>query len=129
MSWNCYVVEKKILAEHRQVRPGVTTQTVFVHEGREYLWQELKVGAMWYEDGVGIVVKLPGSLQGLEWRMNRPGTNGCVWNVVGGMPLVTATPSINFVGLYHGWVTNGVVTDDCEGRTFDDYGRDLSRTK
>jgi hypothetical protein len=28
------------------------------------------------------------------------------------------TPSINIDGIYHGWVRNGVITDDCEGRTF-----------
>ena len=31
---------------------------------------------------------------------------------------LTITPSINFTGSYHGWVSSGFVTDDCEGRTF-----------
>lgn len=40
------------------------------------------------------------------------------WSVSGDLPNVTVTPSINMVGVYHGWIQNGVITDDCDGRTF-----------
>jgi hypothetical protein len=40
------------------------------------------------------------------------------WSVTGDLPAITVTPSINFVGAYHGWVTAGVLTDDCDGRKF-----------
>lgn len=40
------------------------------------------------------------------------------WKVTGDAPQVTLTPSINVMGAYHGWITDGVITDDCEGRTF-----------
>lgn len=36
----------------------------------------------------------------------------------GQQPDITLSPSINIVGHYHGWIRNGVITDDCEGRTF-----------
>jgi hypothetical protein len=41
----------------------------------------------------------------------------CPWPLVDGafVPL-TLTPSINCVGSYHGFVTNGVISDDVEGR-------------
>lgn len=38
------------------------------------------------------------------------------WTVLGTAPLITVTPSINMVGSYHGHLTNGVITDDVEGR-------------
>ena len=41
------------------------------------------------------------------------------WTVTGEPPNITLTPSINVKGAYHGWITNGVISDDCEGRTFD----------
>jgi hypothetical protein len=40
------------------------------------------------------------------------------WSVSGEPPKVTVTPSINIVGRYHGWITDGVITDDVDGRTF-----------
>lgn len=33
--------------------------------------------------------------------------------------LVTLAPSVNVVGCYHGWIRNGEITGDVEGRTFD----------
>jgi len=40
------------------------------------------------------------------------------WTVTGTAPLITVSPSINVVGVYHGFIQNGVLTDDCEGRTY-----------
>jgi hypothetical protein len=40
------------------------------------------------------------------------------WAVTGEPPNITMSPSINLVGRYHGWLQNGVISDDCEGRTF-----------
>src|SRR5687767_4658651 len=89
-------------------------------DGREVNFDDLPVGAMWHTDlypedpGSGnfyrrknsICVVLPGKT---IWYMNFPGTNGHVWDVRGEIPDVTASPSINFVGLYHGYVRDGVV--------------------
>ena len=47
------------------------------------------------------------------------------WSVLGFLPNITVTPSINIVGSYHGYITNGVITDDCEGRKFDENGRGI----
>jgi hypothetical protein len=38
--------------------------------------------------------------------------------VDGQKPDITMEPSINCVGSYHGYIRNGVITDDCEGRTY-----------
>ena len=40
------------------------------------------------------------------------------WTVTGQAPCITVSPSINLVGRYHGWIQNGVISADCEGRTF-----------
>ena len=38
--------------------------------------------------------------------------------VVGQRPDVTLMPSINCVGSYHGYIRNGIIADDCEGRKY-----------
>jgi hypothetical protein len=40
------------------------------------------------------------------------------WQVSGAPPAITVQPSINIVGSYHGWLQNGVVSEDCEGRVY-----------
>lgn len=40
--------------------------------------------------------------------------------VDGQTPDITLKPSINCVGSYHGYITNGVITDDCEKRSYPD---------
>lgn len=40
------------------------------------------------------------------------------WKVSGEAPRITVEPSINLQGSYHGWLRDGVISDDCEGRTF-----------
>jgi hypothetical protein len=40
------------------------------------------------------------------------------WQVSGTLPAITITPSINLVGRYHGFIRNGILEDDCEGRRF-----------
>jgi hypothetical protein len=71
-------------------------------------------------DGLAVAVRLPA---GLVWAVDGEGTNGCRWTRTGTPPEITMSPSINFTGSYHGWVQNGYVTEECEGRRFDDLGR------
>jgi hypothetical protein len=40
------------------------------------------------------------------------------WNVSGDPPRITVKPSINIIGRYHGFVTDGVISDDVDGRKF-----------
>ena len=44
--------------------------------------------------------------------------DGDGWTVTGDAPNVTVSPSINWIGSYHGWLQGGVLSDDCEGRRF-----------
>lgn len=47
------------------------------------------------------------------------------WAVTGDAPNITVHPSINVGGSYHGWLQNGVIGDDVEGRKFDADGRQI----
>lgn len=40
------------------------------------------------------------------------------WSVTGDAPNITMYPSINLSGIYHGFLQNGVLSDDCEGRKY-----------
>lgn len=44
------------------------------------------------------------------------------WAVTGEPPRITLSPSVDLPGLYHGWIRDGVISDDVEGRRFDDVG-------
>lgn len=54
---------------------------------------------------------------------NKDGWYGSGWTLSGEAPKITLVPSINLGGAYHGYITAGVITDDCEGRK---YGPDGS---
>lgn len=76
--------------------------------------EELQPGDMWYSSTPKagekvLVIKLP---CGDAWRPIGP--NG--WNITGEPPNITARPSI-MCEHYHGWLTDGVFSDDLEGRT------------
>jgi hypothetical protein len=132
MPWKCFAIKAIRMTDWESTPHGGQCRRMMftLPDGREVGFDELPPGAMWHSDqqpresylagADSIQVKLPGPT---IWSMNRPGTNGCKWDVSGEIPNVTASPSINFVGLYHGWVQNGVVSDDVEGRKFDEMGR------
>lgn len=40
------------------------------------------------------------------------------WTVVGEWPKVTVSPSIRCPGSYHGYISDGVLSDDCDDRKF-----------
>lgn len=67
-----------------------------------------------------LVVRLPGGydfcIDSRAWRDGVPYGDG--WTITGEPPAITLSPSINIGGTYHGWIRDGVITDDCEGRTF-----------
>ena len=102
-------------------------------------WQQrdLPPGAMfdgyWYPqkgtDGIALCVVLPGKGGAfIPWHVdgragNQPDLSKPGWTRTGdpkaNPPTVSATPSILVGGTYHGYLTNGVLTDDLDGNTFD----------
>lgn len=54
---------------------------------------------------------------------SKPTGGGSGWDVTGKPPNITVHPSINYNGFsrqhgYHGWLQNGVLSDDVDGRKF-----------
>jgi len=98
-------------------------------DGKLYRLRELPPGAIWRAtwmeeihnnpyaapDGKVWALMMP---SGMEWLVYGPASGGGKWSVQGELPKITASPSIHQVGSYHGYVRDGVVTDDCEGKTF-----------
>ncbi|MCL5735315.1 MAG: hypothetical protein M1274_06950 [Actinobacteria bacterium] len=81
-----------------------------------------KYFTQWADKRPPLTVAMPG---GSWWTIDDlPTCPGDGWDIsleLGphGEPLhVTASPSINVIGKYHGWLRDSVLTDDCEGRTF-----------
>lgn len=90
--------------------------------------REAPTGAMWDAewlhgwhagaDGKSLVLKLPDRR---DWMMDGPASNGTPdqpgWVRTGTLPTITARPSIGSDG-YHGFLTDGVLSDDLDGRTY-----------
>jgi len=101
--------------------------------GEEYTLQLLgndgaaPAGAMWYApwfgelwqgpDGKTLMVRLP---SGHDWCVDGPSASDGYWTRTGTVPNITAMPSIwdKRPNGYHGWLQDGVLTDDLEGRTY-----------
>lgn len=47
---------------------------------------------------------------------------GMEWQVGGDPPRITVMPAIHLVGVYCGWLIDGVLGDDRDGRTYDEKG-------
>ena len=71
-------------------------------------------------DGRCFIMRLPGHG---EWTIDGPSSNGPGWERTGEPPKITVRPSIlshpsKMRQGYHGWLTDGVLSDDLEGRTY-----------
>ena len=68
----------------------------------------------WKGKRAPIAVRCP---SGDLWVVDQNSSNGTGWAVTGEAPNITCTPSIVVPG-YHGFLQNGIFTDDLEGRTY-----------
>ncbi len=100
-------------------------------DGKLYTLGDHPPGAIWHcdwmediknnpyagPDGKVWALMLP---SGCEWLIYGPSSQGPKWDVKGTLPEITVSPSIAQQGgrVYHGFVKNGIVTRDCEGRKF-----------
>jgi hypothetical protein len=81
-------------------------------DGRRVETHDLPPGAMWRCDchsELGWLVMLPNGA-GPWCTLATAGGTGNRWTVTGDPPKITVKPSINDVGLWHGWITEGVMT-------------------
>ncbi len=66
-------------------------------------------------DGRCLMCRLPDRT---EWCIDGPSRTGGRWTREGEPPLLTVRPSIASSG-YHGWLSDGVLSDDLEGRRYE----------
>lgn len=118
MPWKCRLVDGP-----HGARPG---DMWFAHEMVEgehaAFYKDHYLSAEYLRDCIGkrppIIVILPDGSQFCVDSCAKGSTNG--WTVTGREPNITVSPSINAVGRYHGFLSNGVLSDDVEGRQFKD---------
>lgn len=70
----------------------------------------------WNGKRPALMICLPGAgprILDQKWRDSQHG-----WTITGLPPRLTASPSIHILDKYHGWLRDGVLTDDVDGRKF-----------
>ena len=132
MPWTCRLIEKPELDEHGNV--DLSKRQVgdmwFLDLPEAELRERHLSGHYWahnaqrkpvvlalpvvYHDGsIGIT---PFVVDGQCFNGERGYYDG--WQVSGTPPQLTVAPSINMVGRYHGWLQNGQLSDDVDGRKY-----------
>lgn len=111
MSWTCFLAET---TEDRK-RVGAVWEAEVSDASR---LREL-VGTL--PNGRMLFVRIPG---GILWSPHYKVDFGAQWQIVSGeAPRITVRPSISYPQRYHGWLTEGVLSDDLDGRLYDEDGR------
>ena len=122
MAWKCFMAET---SEDRK-KIGAMRFAPHVLEGghRDYhlnhfLSDEYK--EQWMESRAPLWVNLPGGEFGIPFCVDSKASDQDAkgWTVTGEPPNITVDPSINIEGYWHGWIKNGVITADVDGRKFD----------
>lgn len=130
MSWQCRLIEyqKGMDLQIGDMFWGPTKEQYLadpLNYGWLYFFSKLNNLSEYYKQNNShrrpLLVWLPGRnlfcVDGMCW--NSEGKYGG-WTVTGDAPVITVHPSINLVGSYHGWLQSGVISNDVEGRTFDE---------
>jgi hypothetical protein len=132
MAWTCFMVEKTEDGTWRRpdtgeeylgashLSPGAMRFLPDMVEGKhaQHYRQNL-LSEHYLRDWAGkrppIIIWLPGNGW---WNVDMKSSGGGAgWQVTGTPPLLTARPSI-LTEDYHGWLTDGVLSDDLDGRGF-----------
>jgi hypothetical protein len=126
MSWNIVVVEKDTGYDRN---PGEAFYAPWLLQ-TPHTWLSKQYMEQWRDKRPPIVVVLPmrvgDATIGFHFCVDGPASSSPAveggfrdgWTVTGELPNITVSPSINCHGAYHGWIQNGVISDDCEGRKF-----------
>jgi hypothetical protein len=122
MSWPLFIIDD-LKEKERRWEPGATWFIEAYGPGGEhhdYFIAHLASDEYkrdWADKRPPICICLP---QNAWWVIDQKASNGGAsgWTIAGEAPSLTASPSINVEGIYHGWLRDGVLTDDVEGRRF-----------
>lgn len=102
-------------------------------DGKLYIMRESPPGATWVADwfpddgpngqysgpdGKVWCVMLPSGQEWIIYSYASGPEPRHKWQVSGTPPNITVSPSIHQVGEYHGFIRDGIITDDCDGRKF-----------
>jgi hypothetical protein len=125
MPTQCKMIELTELPEGYKKQPGdMWYLRHYVRDGKLLYCPSNQYKRDWADKRLPLVVILP---NGETWEMDRayggnPNNDG--WTITGEAPNITAMPSINAIrepreSGYHGWLKNGILSDDLEGRTYE----------
>ena len=128
MAWRCRLVDHpRFGADEPRPQIGDMWFAPAMVEKYEHFYLDHQLSHQYKEQHLGkrppLIVYLPpgfsfcvdDAYRGGHWGDN-PAREG--WTVTGEAPNITVAPSINCVGTYHGWLQNGVLSDDVEGRAY-----------
>jgi hypothetical protein len=118
MTWTCRLVEES--APHKEVGDVWYAWTL---DGAPLVGL---LSVEYLRDWAGVrpplVVRLPGRVDVcLDRQVDDEGGHG--WVVSGDPPRVSVSPSVNVLGVYHGFVRDGVISPDLQGREYLPDGR------
>jgi hypothetical protein len=66
-----------------------------------------------------IIIRLPDLT---EWNVDFKATDSDQgWKVSGSWPNISIHPSVDIQNSFHGWIINGIISDDLSGRVFDQF--------
>lgn len=139
MPWTCRMVEYK-RGMHPRKDGGLTVGDMFYLPpedkgvGLSVRFVSRGISKYYYENNLNrcpLLVIIPGPMMfcvdTMAWSNGIFYGDG--WTVTGEAPNITMHPSINIGGTYHGWLQNGILSDDCEGRTYDEEGYQIRDAK
>lgn len=122
MSWVCRLVDAPTEVDRRT--PGVLFYAPWL---RERTSLSVQYRRDWADKRDPICLVIPGygpTCLDQEYYPYTPGQERCGWTITGDAPLLTASPSLGIGSRdgggwwYHGWLRNGVLSDDVDGRVF-----------
>lgn len=130
MSWPCHLIDWTPALDAAQLRIGDMLQfDAAKHDAEEWPWWGMGKDGSRLADFFRannahrgpIFVWLPGrTLFCVDGKCWKDGAYYGGWTVTGQAPLITVAPSIDIGGSYHGFLQNGVISDDVAGKRFDE---------
>lgn len=127
MGWNLRIIDRekqREAGEPRQIGDAWYADYLINDPDYATFWNNRKSPEYvrdWEGKRPPIYIQLPAPDGGsVHWCIDEKASNSdSGWTVIGELPNLTITPSILMYGCYHGWVRDGELTDDIEGRTYD----------
>jgi hypothetical protein len=141
MPWKCFpitTIRMRPIAPPAHLVPAVDNGCLVVArrvphytlpDGREVIFEHLAPGAVWHSSSMpdwafapGWCVVVPGKA---TIRLGEAAHGGGRWTVNGRADTLTVVPGIHYVSMWRGVIVDGEISDDADGREYDDHGYKL----